>query len=245
MDFCKLNGSTVPDHYPVLHIHNFPLGLRRSCIFSKIDLVKAYFQIPVVEEEIPKTAVTTPFGLYEFVQMPFGLRNAAQTFQRLIDQVLKGLTFVYVYIDNILIASHSTAEHKYHLQHVFQRLSQFGLKINLDKCIFGTTQVKFLELMINQHGISPLPGKVEAIENFLVPTSIRQLQRFIGLINYYCHFTPNLSTILLPLTNLLEKNTRKLLYNRIHFMPSIQLNQNLQNLLNSHISAMTKMHSSS
>lgn len=167
--FRKLNASTVPDRYPVLHIHDFELRLRGSCIFSKIDLAKAYSQIPVAEEDIPQTAVTTPFGLYEFVRMPFDLRNATQTFQRLIDPVLRGLPFVYAYIDDILIASHSTAKHKDHLHKVFQGLSQFILEINLDKCIFSTTQVKFLGHMIDQHGNSPLPGK---IEKFPVPTSI-------------------------------------------------------------------------
>ena len=87
-DFCRLNNATTPDRYPVPHIQDFTANLAGAKIFSKIDLVRGYHQIPVHPEDIPKTAVITPFGLWEFLRMPFGLKNAAQTFQRLMDTVL-------------------------------------------------------------------------------------------------------------------------------------------------------------
>ncbi|UYV75266.1 hypothetical protein LAZ67_12003176, partial [Cordylochernes scorpioides] len=178
-DYRKLNSATVPDRYPVTNIMDFASHLHGKKIFSTIDLVRAYHHVPVESGDIPKTAVIRPFGLFEFPRMSFGLCNAAQTFQRLINEVLQGLDFAYAYIDDVLIASDSENQHVSHLQQLFGRLRDYGLTINETKCTFGQPSVKFLGFIITNAGISPGLQRVQAIKDIPIPNTVGKLRRFL------------------------------------------------------------------
>ncbi|KAK7605128.1 hypothetical protein V9T40_006986 [Parthenolecanium corni] len=136
-DFRALNAICQNDSYPVPNIMDFNQTMKGSKIFSKVDLNRASWQIPMNEEDIKKTAVITPFGLFESMKMPNGLKTSAQTFQRFIDSLLRGLDFVYAYIDDICIFSENKEQHKHHLRQLLARLDEARLTINVAKSEFG------------------------------------------------------------------------------------------------------------
>ena len=143
--------------------------------------------------------------------MPFGLCNAAQTFQKFIDQALRGLSFAYVYIDDVLIASATPQEHQDHLRQIFERLHQYNIIVNPSKCQLGVSSIQFLGHQVNKDGTTPLPDKVSAFQNYPCPTSTsqRSLREFLGILNFYHCFIPNCAHILHPLTTLLSTKSTK------------------------------------
>ena len=165
-DFRRLNDITEPDKYPVPHIQDFSAQLAGRRIFSKIDLIRGYHQIPVAKQDVHKTAVITSFGLYKFLGTPFRLKNPAQAFQRLMDSVCRGLEFVFVYLDDILVASWDRDEHRVHLAKLFSRLKNQGLILNLAKCRWGQTSLRFLGHHVSADGIAPAADKVRAVTEF-------------------------------------------------------------------------------
>ena len=148
-------------------------------------------------QDIEKTAIITPFGLFEFPRMSFGLRNAAQTFQRFMNNtVLQGLeylheeqnehcSYLFCYIDDVIIASTNDKLLRKHLRLVFSRFEQFGITINLSKCCFGKPEIEFLGYNVSSEGIKPLQEKIKAIQNYPRPETIEQLRRFLGMVNFY------------------------------------------------------------
>lgn len=190
-DYRSLNRVTFPDRYPIPYIQDFTNNLHGNKYFSKIDLINAFGRIEVHPDDIKKTAITTPFGLFEFNFMTYGLRNASQTIQRFMHEVTEGLQFLFVNIDEILVFSTTAEEHKLHLKMLFSRLREYGLQINQAKCLLGQSQVEYLGFLVTKNGIHPLPARVSAITNSgQLPEKVNQLETFLETIKYYHRFIP-------------------------------------------------------
>jgi hypothetical protein len=203
-DYRQLNSHTVEDKYPLPNLSDLAARLDGCRIFSKLDLRKGYLQVLVAVEDIAKTAIITPFGLFKFTRMPFRLRNSGMTFQRLMDSILSSPPFTFVYLDDILVASSDEAAHRWHLEAVFAVLQQNGLVINPDKCLFDCSSVDFLGHRLGAAGIGPLLSRVQAIAEFPRPVTVKQLQAFLGLFNFYCRFIPVAAKLVRLLTQALR-----------------------------------------
>ena len=203
-DYGALNAATKPDRYPAPHVQDFSARLAGCKIFSKIDQVRAYHQIPVAPEDVSKIAVITPFGLFEFKRMPYGLRNAAQTFQRFMDEVCRDLDFVFVFIDDFLVFSTTPGQHRHHLRQPFQRLEHYGLVINPKKCELGRSQLSFLGHHVSAQRISPLSSRIQAVAEFPQPVDKKKLREFLGMVNFYHRFILHCAGRLHPLHKLLS-----------------------------------------
>jgi cleavage and polyadenylation specificity factor subunit 1 len=203
-DFRRLNLITKEDKYTCPNIGDLTARLAGCKVFSKLDLRKGYHQVPVRAEDVHKTAIITPFGLYEFLRMPFGLRNAGQTFQRMMDEVMSGLPSCFVYLDDVLVASADHVQHVQHLREVMARLQQHGLVLNAEKCQFGVAKIEYLGHCISASGIRPLHTRLAAIQNHPQPKTVQQLQTYLGMVNFYRRFFKSAAAVLRPLTEALR-----------------------------------------
>jgi transposase InsO family protein len=208
-DYRAINARTKPDRSPVPNILDFNAELADKKVFSKIDVNKAFYHIPVSTEHIEKTAVITPFGLYEFLKMPFGMHNSAQTWQRFIDSLFRDIPNVYVYIDDILIASPNAIQHEQDIKKVLNVLYQAGLTINMAKCEFYKEEVSFLGYTVNSQGIKPHPDRLKAVLDFPQPKTVEQLRRFLGMANFYRRSTKQMAEPATDLYKLITTNIKR------------------------------------
>ena len=208
VDYRNLNAVTKRDNFPLPRIDDLLDVLSQSKYFSTIDLASGFWQIQLHPNSQEKTAFITPQGLYEFRVMPFGLTNAPAVFQRLMQQVIscinpeQGPDFASVYVDDILVFSRNLQDHLQHLNKVFERIQQVGLKLKPTKCKFARKEVEYLGHVVSQDGLKTNPRLVDAVRSFPTPSSVQTTKRFLGLSSYYRRFIKNFAAVAQPLHHL-------------------------------------------
>lgn len=210
VDYRKLNKVTERDAYPLPFVSHTLDKLRDARFLSSLDIKSAYWQIPVDEASKPLTAFTVPRrGLFQFCRMPFGLHNAAATWQRLIDRVLSDLEpYVFVYLDDIIVVTQDFEKHLEMLRLVFKRLVDAGLTVSREKCKFCCEELRYLGYVVDRSGLRVDPEKVTAILNLPPPRNVTEVRRILGMASWYRRFIPNFATLVSALSNLLRKNVR-------------------------------------
>lgn len=210
VDYRKINDKTIDDRYPLPNISDILDKLGRCQYFSTLDLASGFHQIEMHPDDVKKTAFNVEHGHYEYLRMPFGLKNAPATFQRVMDDILKGLQnkTCFVYMDDIIVFSTSLQEHIVNLKQVFGKLRESNLKVQLDKSEFLRKEVAFLGHIITPNGIKPNPDKIKAILNYPIPKTTKEIKGFLGLIGYYRKFIKNFANITKPLTSRLKKGAQ-------------------------------------
>ena len=191
-DFRLLNDQTLQDATQLPNLNHFASEIKQAKFFSNIDIQKAFHFVPIKSSDQHKACVITPWGLFKFKRMAFGLKNAPASFTRFINEVLHGVPNTYIYLDDLLVYTDTEEEHEKVVEEIFSRLNQYGLALALSKCSFQQTEVDFLGYKISHDGITPLAYKVKNIEEFQPPTTQKQLLRFLGMLNFYRKTLPNL-----------------------------------------------------
>ena len=216
VDFRRLNVLSKMDAYPMPRVDDLIDRVSSAPFITTLDLTKGYWQVPVAEADREKTAFTTPLGLFQFTRMPFGLKGAPATFQRMVDRILDGLgKFSGAYIDDVIIFSLTWKEHIEHLRTVLGRIQDAGLTVKKKKCQFGMAECGYLGHVVGSGRVRPEAAKIRAIQTFEPPETKSSVRSFLGLTGYYRRFIPDYASIAVPLTDL----TRKSKPNRVIWTP--------------------------
>lgn len=207
VDYRLLNAKTRKDAFPLPRIEESLDALAGAQWFSTLDLASGYNQVPVLEQDKPKTAFCTPFGLFEWNRMPFGLCNAPSTFQRLMQRMFgdQQCQSLLLYLDDIVVFSSSVSQHVQRLEVVLDRLQKEGLKVKLAKCSFFRREVSYLGHIISDKGVATDPSKIEAVAKWPRPSQVSELRSFLGFASYYRRFVEGFAKLAGPLHKMVAK----------------------------------------
>jgi hypothetical protein len=207
IDYRALNAITAKDRFPMPRIDDLLDQLHGTKVFSSLDLLSGYYQVRIVDEDVPKTAFTTHHGLYQWRVLPMGLSNAPGTFQRLMNDIFAPYIgkFVFIYLDDILVASKTPEEHVEHLRLVFDKLTEHDLYVKTTKCKFNQPEIKFLGHIVSKDGVQPDPAKTAAIRDFPMPQNVGEVREFLGMLNFLRKHIHHYAELTQPFTRLLKK----------------------------------------
>ncbi|XP_035917100.1 uncharacterized protein K02A2.6-like isoform X1 [Anopheles stephensi] len=199
-----LNDALRPHEYPLPLPDDIFARLAHCEFFSKVDLSDAFLQVEIEERYRPLLTINTHRGLYLYNRLPPGLKVAPAAFQQIMDAMLAGLCYTSGYLDDVVVGGRTEEEHDENLNKVLQRIKEFGFTIKAEKCAFKTHQIEYLGHIIDRTGLRPNPKKIDAIVNLPAPSNVNEVRSFLGAINYYGKFVPNMRNLRYPLDNLLK-----------------------------------------
>jgi len=206
LDPRNLNKAIKRSHYPLPNFENVKSRLNGSCYFSTLDASSGFWMVPLDEESANLCTFNTPFGRYKLIRLPYGLNCASEVFHRVMTEHFSDIDGVFLYVDDLIIFAKNKEQHDLILKKVFERARQINIKFNKIKCHIGVQEVKFLGHIFNKNGVKPDNEKVKAI-NLPTPKCVKDLQRFLGMINYLGAYIPNLASESSILRDLLKKNS--------------------------------------
>ena len=205
IDFRRLNAVTALDPYQLPRVDDLTDRMNGCQYFTSIDVLSAFWNMPMEEEDIPKTGFSTSFGNYEWTRMPFGLVNASASFRRLMDKLTKDLENAAAYIDDVFVFTATWEEHLTALDQTLGRMVKAGLKCKLAKCAFAGDSVKCLGHTVTQHGVTIDEDKLQAVKDLPVPSDKTGVKSFMGMMNYFRQYIKDFAAISEPLTRLTSR----------------------------------------
>jgi len=214
VDYRELNAVTVPNRHPFPVMSDIIADIAKEGkhpqIYSALDLASGYWQVEVDPEDLLKTTFTCPLGLFYFKRLPFGLKNAPVSFQSMMEMIFNEEIgkHLAIYIDDINVYSTDFDQHLIHLRNVFEKCKKYGLKLKREKCKFACEELEFLGHVISKDGIAPDDRKIKAINEYPVPTNVKDIQSFLGMTGFYRQFIQDYSEITSPITELLKKDVK-------------------------------------